>query len=346
MDSRKYQHQAGKDLNSIKIRSDLNSSLLQNASFVRPEYFFISGFSGIPFSQYYFVFLFFVYIVSLCGNLVVLFMILVDRSLHIPKYMGIFNLALSDFGETNALIPNLMKTFLFNSQYISYEACLANMFFTFFFAGGQSLTLVVMAYDRFIAICLPLRYHAFVNNSFMSATLTAIWVFNGVIIGTLVVLITRLSFCKTNEIKSFFCDHGPVYRLACNDNSMNSFMANFCTAVYLYAPLTAIILSYLGILLALTKITTWESRLKAFKTCVSHLLVVGIFFLPVLSTYLAAVTFSLHPNARIINTSLSVTIPPMVNPIIYVLNTNEFRIVIVKMFKKKTKISQVQASAK
>ncbi|XP_034166439.2 olfactory receptor 1M1-like [Pangasianodon hypophthalmus] len=328
------------------MMSALNPRLLQNASLVHPEYFFISGFSGLPFSQYYFAFLIFIYIISLCGNSIVLLMILVDRSLHNPKYMGIFNLALSDFGETNALIPSLVKTFFFDSQYISYEACLANMFFNFFFYSGQSLTLVVLAYDRFIAICLPLRYHAIVNNSFMFATLTAIWLFNVVVIGTLVFLITRLSFCKTNEVKSFFCDHGPIYTIACNDNSINSFMAKFCTAIYLYAPLTAIVLSYVGILLALTKITTWEGRLKALKTCISHLLVVGVFFLPVVSTYLAALTFSLHPNARIINTSLSRTIPPMLNPIIYVLNTKDFRSFITKMLKKKTTIiSHVHALA-
>ncbi|XP_060754164.1 olfactory receptor 10A2-like [Neoarius graeffei] len=341
--------QVGKDVNNIEIyiiMSDLNSSLLQNASFVRPEYFFISGFSGIPFSQYYFIFLIFVYIVSLCGNSLVLFMILVDRTLHIPKYMGIFNLALSDFGEANALIPNLVKTFLFQSQYISYDACLANMFFTFFFSGGQSLTLVVMAYDRFIAICFPLRYHAIVNHSFMFVTLTAIWPFNIMIVGTMVVLITRLSFCKTNEVKSFFCDHGPIFKIACNDNRLNQIMANIGIVIYLYVPLTGIVVSYLGILLALIQITTWEGRLKAFKTCISHLLVVGIYFLPITSTYIAAALSSLHPNARIINTSLSLTIPPMLNPIIYALSTKEFRNFIVKIIKKKTTISQVQALSK
>ncbi|KAK2831674.1 hypothetical protein Q7C36_016760 [Tachysurus vachellii] len=327
--------------------SDLNSSLLQNISFVRPEYFFISGFSGIPYSKYYFIFLLFVYIVSVCGNSFVLFMILSNRSLHIPKYMGIFNLALSDFGETNSLIPNLVKTFLFDSQYISYDACLANMFFIFFFAGGQSLTLAAMSYDRFIAICLPLRYHAIVNNSFMFVTLTAIWLFNLVTFGTMVVLVTQLSFCKTNEVKSFFCDHGPIFRIACNDNRKNYLMANVCIAIYIYAPLTAIVLSYIGILLALTKITTWESRLKALKTCVSHLLIVGVFFLPVVSTYIAVAVSSVHPNARIINTSLSFTIPPMVNPIIYVLNTKEFSGFIMKMFKKKnTTVPKVQAFEK
>ncbi|XP_053363499.1 olfactory receptor 10A2-like [Clarias gariepinus] len=322
-----------------------NTSLLQNASFVHPEYFFIIGFSGLPFSQYYFVFLIFVYITSLCGNSLVLYIILVDKSLHVPKYMGIFNLALSEFGEANALTPYLFRTFLFNSQYISYDACLTNMFFTYFFAGGQYLSLVVMAYDRFIAICLPLRYHAIVNNSFMVVTLTAIWIINFIIVATMVGLITRLSFCKSNKINSFFCDHAPIYTIACNDNSLNYLIGSIAITVYLYVPLTAITLSYVGILLALIKITTWDGRLKAFKTCVSHLLVVAIFFIPTSITNLADAIYALPPNARIINISLSVAIPPMLNPIIYVLNTKEFRRFIIKMLKKKASVSQLQASA-
>ncbi|XP_036453432.1 olfactory receptor 1M1-like [Colossoma macropomum] len=316
--------------------SDLNSSLLQNMSFVHPEYFYISGFSGIPFVQYYFIFLFFIYFIAVFGNSLVLIMIFTEQSLHVPKYIGIFNLALADFGETNALIPNLMKTFLFDSQYISYNACLANMFFMFFFSNVQALTLVVLAYDRFIAICLPLRYHAIVNNSIMSAAVMVVWSFSTVVIGTMVGLITRLSFCKTNVVKSYFCDHGPIYTIACNDNTINSVIAKLSTILCIYAPLIAIIVSYLGILLALRKITTWAGRLKALKTCISHLLVVGIFFLPVLSTYIAALTFSLHPNARIISTSLSSAIPPMLNPIIYVLNTKEFKGFILKMLKKRS----------
>ncbi|XP_017539793.1 olfactory receptor 52Z1-like [Pygocentrus nattereri] len=317
--------------------STLTSSLLQNISVVRPEYFYISGFSGIPFVKYYFIFLFVTYFVAVFGNSFVLFMIFTDRSLHIPRYMGIFNLALADFGETNALIPNLMKTFLFDSQYISYNACLANMFFVFFFLSVQSLTLVVLAYDRYIAIRLPLRYHSIVSNSLMTAALVSVWSICTVVVGTMVGGISRLSLCKTNEIKSYFCDHGPIYNNACNDNTMSSVMAKLWTALFLYFPLVAVSLSYIGIFLELTKITTWEGRLKALKTCFTHMLLVGIFIVPIISTYIAALTFTLHPNARIINTSLASAIPPMVNPIIYVLNTKEFKDFIVKMFKIKIK---------
>ncbi|XP_016416461.1 LOW QUALITY PROTEIN: olfactory receptor 51F2-like [Sinocyclocheilus rhinocerous] len=204
--------------------SSVSQSFSENNSIIHPEYFFIIGLSGIPYSTYYYIFLFFIYIIAVIENSVVLFIIVVDRNLHSPKYIGVFNLALADFGETNALIPNIMKIFVFDSQYISYNACLANMFFVHFFSTMQSFTLVVLAYDRFIAICLPLRYHAIVNNTVMCVVFVGLWSFNGGVIAFVVSSITRLSFCKSNAVPSYYCDWTPVYMLACNDNSINYFM--------------------------------------------------------------------------------------------------------------------------
>ncbi|XP_051534781.1 olfactory receptor 52E8-like [Myxocyprinus asiaticus] len=314
----------------------LNVSFSQNISIVHPEYFFITGLSGIPYSSYYYIFLFFTYFIAVIGNSVVLFIIALDRSLHSPKYIGVFNLALADIGETNSLIPNMMKTFLFESQYISYNGCLVNMYFVFLFGSMQSFTLVVLAFDRFIAICLPLRYHAIVTNTSMSLIFSAIWACNAFLIALTVSLLTRISFCKSNVIQSYFCDHGPVYRLACNDNSSNIFMASLNTALYLVAPLSIIVLSYVGILLALSRITTWEGRIKALKTCVSHLLLVGVFFLPIICPYIAEIMFALSLNARIISTSLAFVVPPTLNPIIYVLNTAEIKDLIQKFLKNRS----------
>ncbi|XP_065136173.1 olfactory receptor 1M1-like [Paramisgurnus dabryanus] len=304
-----------------------------NVSIVRPEYFFIAGLTGVPYSRYYYIFLFCTYIIAVIGNCTVLLIIALDRSLHSPKYIGVFNLALADFGETNALIPNMMRTFIFESQYISYNACLANMFFVFFFNITQCFTLVVLAYDRFVAICLPLRYHTIVTNTVMTLICSAIWAFNAFLMAVTMYFISRLSMCKSNVIQSFFCDHGPVYRLACNDNSVNIFIAKLNTGLYFIAPLMLILLSYLGIFLALSKITTWERRLKALKTCVSHLLLVISLFLPIICIYLIALTTYLSPNARIISVSLAYATPPMLNPIIYVLNTAEIKLLIRKVCK-------------
>ncbi|XP_052473163.1 olfactory receptor 1M1-like [Carassius gibelio] len=315
--------------------STLNASFVQNMSIVRPEYFFIIGLSGIPYSSYYYIFLFITYFIAVIGNSIVLLIIALERSLHSPKYIGVFNLALADIGETNAVIPNMMKTFFSDSQFISYNACLANMFFVNFFITVQSVTLVVLAFDRFIAICLPLRYHALLNNTVMSLVFLVVWAFNTSLVALAASLMTRLSFCKTNVVQSYYCDYGPVLRLACNDNSINIFITNLIAALFLVAPLCIIVLSYMGIFFALSKITTWEARLKALKTCVSHLILVGIFFLPVICIFIASSITSLTPNARVISTSLSFTLPPMLNPIIYVLNTAEIRVLIRKVLKKR-----------
>ncbi len=313
--------------------SSLNVSFVQNMSNVRPEYFFIIGLTGIPYSSYYYIFLFIAYFIAVIGNSIVLLIIALERSLHCPKYIGVFNLALADLGETNAVIPNMMKTFFSDSQYMSYNACLTNMFFVNFFITVQSATLVILAFDRFIAICLPLRYHAIVNNTVMSLLFIALWAFNTSLVALAASLMTRLSFCKSNVVQSFYCDYGPVLRLACNDNSINIYITNLIAALFLVAPLFLIVLSYLGIFFALSKITTWEARLKALKTCVSHLLLVGIFFLPVICMFIASSITSLTPNARVISVSLSFTLPPMLNPIIYVLNTAEIRVLIQKLLK-------------
>ncbi|XP_043114466.1 olfactory receptor 52E2-like [Puntigrus tetrazona] len=316
--------------------NSLNASFAQNISIVRPEYFFITGLSGIPYSMYYYIFLGVTYLIAVIGNSVVLLIIALDRSLHSPKYIGVFNLALADLGETNAWIPNTMKIFFSDSQYMSYNACLANMFFVNLFVTLQSATLVVLAFDRYVAICLPLRYHAIVNNTVMSLVFVAIWAFNTSLVALGASLITQLSFCKTNVVQSYYCDYGVVFAMACNDNSINMFITNLIVALFLVAPLFIILLSYLGIVFALSKITTWEARLKALKTCVSHLLLVVSFFLPVICIFIASLITSLTPNARVISGSLSLSLPPMLNPIIYVLNTAEIRVLIRKLLKNRT----------
>ncbi|XP_036393606.1 olfactory receptor 1-like [Megalops cyprinoides] len=304
-------------------------------SFVHHPFFFINGFYNIPHVKYYYIFLLFVFVVTVLGNSFVMFIICTERSFHTPKYLAIFNLAVADLCVSTALIPNLIATFLFDSQYISFDACMANMFFVFFFSSMEALTLTVLAFDRFVAICLPLRYHTIISKTTMAVMITVVWVYNSVLTISTMALITRLSFCKSIVVDSYFCDHGPIFRLACNDYYPNYVMAYVNIVLFLYIPLILIVLSYVSITRALVKIATWEGRFKALKTCSSHLILVAIYFLPIIGTYMAAGTFTLHPNARIINTSLSYAIPPMMNPIIYVLNTEEIKECTKKLFKRK-----------
>uniref|UniRef100_A0A7N6AQM1 G-protein coupled receptors family 1 profile domain-containing protein n=1 Tax=Anabas testudineus TaxID=64144 RepID=A0A7N6AQM1_ANATE len=294
-----------------------------NVTFVRPAMFYINGFSNIPHAKYYYIFLCFIYITTVVGNSFLITVIYLVKTLHTPKYMIVFSLALTDLCGSTALIPKVLDTFLFDRRYIVYEACLSYLFFVWSFALVQSWTLVTMSYDRFIAICLPLRYHNIITKSAVGAILFFVWVFSLSFLAIVVWQINRLSFCGSVVIQSFFCDHGPLYRLACNDTTINSILVNVAIAIIMIIPLIVIALTYVCIAIALSRIASGVERLKALKTCTSHLIVVAIFFLPLVGTNLAAVTSYIHPNARMFNSTMTHTIPSLLNPIIYSLKTEE-----------------------
>ncbi|XP_047463696.1 olfactory receptor 1-like [Mugil cephalus] len=307
---------------------------VSNTTFVRPAKFYLSGFSNIPHVKYYYVFLCFVYIVTVIGNGLLLSVIYLVKTLHTPKYMIAFNLALTDLCGSTALIPKLLDTFLFDRRYIVYEACLSYTFFVVFFGGVQSWTLVAMAYDRFIAICFPLRYHSFVTTRVVAAMLLFTWIFLLGAVSFLVGIIDRLSFCGSLVIKSFFCDYGPVYSLACNDKSLSYTVSFLIVTIIVFIPLILIAITYVCISIALNRTASGEERLRALKTCSSHLILVAVVFLPIVGNKIASLASNIHPNARIINSSLTRTIPSFLNPIVYSLKTEEVLSAIKKLCKR------------
>ncbi|XP_064205541.1 olfactory receptor 52E4-like [Anguilla rostrata] len=314
--------------------SPINTTSFLNATIVHPAFFIISGFSGIPNTKYYYVFLCFIYIVSILGNTFVMFMIYTDHCLHSPKYIAVFNLAVTDLCVSTALVPPLIDTFLFKSQLISYEACLTNMFFVFLFLFMQSFSLTVLSYDRCVAICFPLRYNEIITNKSVLVITTIFWIIAGLAVLIPVLFINRLSFCKSTVINSFFCDHGPTSRLACNDYTPSFVMGATQPAMFFWLPLLFITGTYICIARALLKIASASERLKAMKTCTSHLILVGVYYFPMCIIY-GAIGFIVHHNVRIINASLAMVLPPMLNPIIYSLKTEEFTESIKKQYRRK-----------
>uniref|UniRef100_A0A3Q3NAF8 Olfactory receptor 1-like n=1 Tax=Mastacembelus armatus TaxID=205130 RepID=A0A3Q3NAF8_9TELE len=289
------------------------ASTISNVTFMKPEKFYLSGFYNVPRVEYIYIFLCFVYIMTVVGNVLLLSVIFLVKTLHTPKYMIVFNLALTDLCGSTALIPKVLDTFLFGNRYIVYEGCLCQVFFVMFFGSVQSWTLVTMAYDRFIAICFPLRYHSIVTKPAVAVMLLFAWAVLLSLISCMVGLLDRLSFCGSLVIQSFFCDHGALYQLPCNDKSINrNIVFLYVTIVFLF-PLILIALTYVCIAIALT-----------LKTCTSHLILVAIFYFPLLGTSATVLTSSLHPNARMVNSTLTHVIPALLNPIIYSLKMHVF----------------------
>ncbi|KAM4546036.1 olfactory receptor 8G17-like [Odontesthes bonariensis] len=312
-----------------------NSAFGKNITFVRPPYFTISGFIGIPNMKYYYVFLFFVYVVSVLGNTAVMAVIYLDLNLQTPKYIAVFNLAFVDLIGSSALVPKVLDIFLFSHYNIPYGDCLTFLFFCYTCLSMQALNLVALSYDRLIAITYPLHYQVKVTHRFMFSLIASFWIF--VIIAVLIAvgLITRLSFCKSVVVNSYFCDHFQIYKLACNDIFPNRVISNLLPLLILWFPIAFILFSYLYIGRALAKVATVQERLKAFRTCTAHLSLVAIYFIPILITF--SMAEKIHPNARIINLSLTSVFPPMLNPIIYVLQTQEIKVSVKKILQLRRK---------
>ncbi|XP_068186533.1 olfactory receptor 1E16-like [Antennarius striatus] len=310
-----------------------NSALGRNITLMHPKYFIISGFIGIPYIKYYYVFLCFVYVLSVLGNTAVMALIILDQNLRTPKYIVVFDLALVDLLGSSSLVPKLLDIFLFNHRYISFNDCMTFLFFCYTCLSMQTLNLVALAYDRLVAILFPLHYVVKVTHRFMLSLIAFFWVFTVAAVLTTVGLLTRLSFCNSVVINSFFCDHSQMYRLACNDYSPSLVITVLLACLYIWLPLVFIVFSYVCIGYALSKVATAEERVKALKTCSAHLSLVGIYFLPVLITF--TLMDKIHPNARIINLSVTSIFPAMLNPIIYALQTQEIKASIKRLFKYK-----------
>uniref|UniRef100_A0A8C4RTG5 G-protein coupled receptors family 1 profile domain-containing protein n=1 Tax=Erpetoichthys calabaricus TaxID=27687 RepID=A0A8C4RTG5_ERPCA len=294
---------------------------LLNDTIAQPVGFFIAGFTDLPYEISFWGFLAVIYCLTILSNGLIMIIIWLEESLHTPKYYAVFHMAVIDASCT--VIPKAIDTFLLNHKFIKYEICMCSLFFVHFFVGMQSFSLVLLAYDRLIAICFPLHQHTINTPTRMFLIVIILWVIMGVLVTIPVILIGNLSYCNSVVVKSYFCDHGPLIYLACNDYSLNAEMGNLYVMVVILGPLCFIIFTYMCIFRALTKLSSSDSQ-KAFKTCTSHLILVGIYYTPLLLTYFTVMAgYSISTNARILNSSLSVSIPPMLNPIIYTLKTEE-----------------------
>ncbi|XP_069045805.1 olfactory receptor 1E16-like [Lepisosteus oculatus] len=239
-------------------------------------------------------------------------------SFDLKLFLSFFDLPGQDEEPTNRLldleqgnIPLYRFTFQFQTHIIK--------------SGGKSLSLVVMSYERLVSICFPLRSSTINTNTRMFIIIVFCWLLAFSYFTVAVVFIARLSFCRpVPVIKSYFCDHGPVFKEACSSYSANWTIASVYTVAFIFLPFALIIISYVCIIVALSRIASAQGRWKAFKTCTAHLALVVIFFIPVLVTYMIVWTnLPVDTDSRILNTSLAATLPPLLNPIIYTLKTEE-----------------------
>lgn len=272
-----------------------------------------------------------VYCATLVGNALLVGLIGLDPHLHNPMYFFLSNLSLIDICGTSSFIPLMLLNFLDIQRTISFPSCALQMYMTLALGATECLLLAVMAYDRYVAICQPLRYSELMNGQLCMQMAVLSWGtgFANSLLQS--ILVWRLPFCGHNVINHFFCEILAVLKLACGDISLNALILMVATTVLTMTPLLLICLSYTFILAAIFRVPSAAGRTKAFSTCSAHLTVVVIFYGTISFMYLKPK--AKDPSVDKIITLFYGIVAPSLNPFIYSLRNMEVKAAVTSLLR-------------
>lgn len=276
------------------------------------------------------------YLIILLCNLLVLATIASSKTLHQPMFLLLFNLPISDIMGASAFFPQLALSIVTQNRLISYSGCIIQALLIHVYGTGNLLILSAMAYDRYIAICCPLRYNMIMTPHLVYRIIIFIWVFSFLIITVLIALLVRFKICRTN-IVDLYCNNPSFLKLICDNTSVNNIYGMFFIIILQGGPLAIMIYTYARILHTCVMTSQSDGRRKAIQTCSSHLIVYMMLQMNTLATLIAHRIQSLSPQLR---RSLGVSVlifPPLLDPIIYGLNTRELKKNMIMFLKRKTR---------
>nr|XP_033804446.1 putative olfactory receptor 52P1 [Geotrypetes seraphini] len=278
------------------------------------------------------------YLATLLGNGLVLFLTLTVKAFYKPMYLLLSMLLVTGLVSSTSTVPKLLTILWFNIKEITVEGCLIQMFFVYSFSAMRSAVLVAMAFDRYIAICNPLRYASILSNKVIAELGLAIVARGVTLTVPIPFLIQRLTFCKTNIISHSYCDNIAVARLACSDIRVNKLYGLVVAFFVSLFDLVCITLSYFLIFRAVLRLHSKEAYLKALNTCAAHICVILIaytlFFFSVLTQRYG---HKVPQHIHILLVDFYLLAAPLLNPIVYGVKTKEIRDGISKIFfKRKT----------
>ncbi|XP_072494202.1 olfactory receptor 13C2-like [Notamacropus eugenii] len=293
--------------------------------------FFLKGLSGYPRLEItFFVLILIMYIVILLGNGILIVISILDPHLHTPMYFFLSNLSFLDICYTSTSIPPTLVSFLSQKKIIAFSGCVVQMCLGLAMGTTECVLLAMMAFDRYVAICNPLRYPTIMNKIVYVQMAAGSWVSGGVNSLVQTILVVQLPFCRNNVINHFSCEILAVMKLACADISGNEFIMLVATTVFTLTPLLLIVVSYTLIISSILKIRSSEGRSKAFSTCSAHLTVVIIFYGTILFMYMkpkSKVSLNsdkLQTMDKLISMFYGV-MTPMMNPLIYSLRNKDVK---------------------
>ncbi|NWS27402.1 OR6Y1 protein, partial [Polioptila caerulea] len=265
------------------------------------------------------------YLLTLLENVLIILIIQNNHSLQKPMYLFLGNLSFLEIWYVSVIEPKMITDVLSHDKRISFQACMAQLHFFVTFICTEYVLLAVMAYDRFVAICKPLRYPLIMKHRFCAQLIAACWMCGLTTSSIKLSFIARLSFCDVAKINHYFCDISPLLNISCSDPSLAELVDFTLALMVIMVPLCAVVASYICILVTVLKIPSSQGRQKAFSTCSSHLAVVILFYSTTLFTYAHPKLMYTYPANKLLSVLYTVVVP-LLNPLIYCLRNKEVRL--------------------
>ncbi|XP_064136664.1 olfactory receptor 7G1-like [Loxodonta africana] len=265
-----------------------------------------------------------IYLVTVLGNLLIILAVSSDPHLHTPMYFFLSNLSFTDICFSTTTIPKMLVNLQAQNQSITYTGCLTQACFVLIFGSLESFLLSVMAYDRYVAICHPLRYTAIINPHFCGLLILVSLLVS--IVDALLhsLMLLRLSFCTGLEIPYFFCEVFQVIKVACSETLVNNIILYFAASILGALPFSGIIFSYIQIVSSILRIPSAGGKHKAFSTCGSHLTVVCLFYGTAFGAYMST-TFTHSSRKTAVASMMYTMVTPMMNPFTYSLRNRDMK---------------------
>uniref|UniRef100_A0A286XJ30 Olfactory receptor n=2 Tax=Cavia porcellus TaxID=10141 RepID=A0A286XJ30_CAVPO len=265
---------------------------------------------------------FVIFLMTLSGNALLIFLIHSDTRLHTPMYFFISQLSLMDMMYISTIVPKMLMDQVLGKNKISAPECGMQMFLYLTLVGSEFFLLAAMSYDRYMAVCHPLRYAVLMSHRVCLLLASTCW-FLGSVDGFMLTPVTMsFPFCGSREIHHFFCEVPAVTKLSCSDTSLYEMLMYLCCVLMLLIPVTVISSSYTFILLTILRMNSAEGRKKALATCSSHMTVVLLFYGTAVYTYMLPSSYH-SPQKDMVVSVFYTILTPVLNPLIYSLRNKD-----------------------